>query len=406
MRKYTAYKKSILSGIGFLFFMTGVAAQDIARVEQLYSQKKLPEAKEAIDSVTNTGGSSAAAYLLKANIYNSIAKDLSLQNLTADGKQEAFNALQSATALDKTYVTAQLQPQYALAWELYSGYTNDGLAYYNAGVERNNKTGFGAALVSFKKAGTVRTFITANAWGTTAIDTANLYYCAKAAINADNETDAVIYCKKIADNYLIQTSLSKGYEDIYKWLAYYYKQQQLAELFNRYCAIGAKQFPQSVYFSLLQVDWLRQQGDYMNMFAFYQDILEKQPGHPGYQLAFFNDLYNYVFQGGEPVNDKTFYTDSLEKGLLKYLGKNPAANDARLLLGKLYTNEAASIVKETGNSKKITVYRSLLIKANSQFQRIIRANNGKNKSALYSEAFSLWNANKRRMLLLKTNSNN
>jgi hypothetical protein len=410
MKKYTAYKKSIQICIGFLFLAGYTTGQDVKRIQQLFNQNNLAQAREAIDSFTTSNTENAEAFLLKAFVYNALDKNENSRYLVADGKMEAFIALSKATELDKSYVDKQLKPgNYLLPQELYATYTNEGLTYYNAGVERNEKNSFAEALSLFKKAGTINQFMYNNGWSLQALDTLNLFYSAKSAINAENESDALIFTKKIVDAKILNSSFIKGYEGIYQWLAYYYKTKKDGELFDKYSHEGAKQFPQSIYFSLLQIDWLRQQNNYINMFAFYQDIFKKQPGNSKYVLAYLNDIFIYVFQNKEAVEAKSNYADALQKGLLKYLQLNPAATEARLLLAKFYTNQASqalyeSTLRSTTNAKVLNTYKAkhknLLLAANKHLTAISKNKQSQVNINLYNEALQLLKGNKEVLRLI------
>lgn len=410
MKKFTAYKRSIQICIGFLFFVAYTTGQDVKRIQQLFKQNNLSQAREAIDSFTNIHTENAEAFLLKAFIYNALDKNESSRYLVADGKMESFIALSKATELGKSYVDKQLKPgNYLLPEDLYFNYTNEGLTYYNAGVERNDKNSFTEALSHFKKAGTIKQFMYNNGWSLQALDTLNLFYSAKSAINAANETDALIFTKKIVDDRILNPSFNNGYEGIYQWLAYYYKTKKDGELLDKYCHEGAKQFPQSIYFSLLQIDWLRQQNDYVNMFAFYQDIIKKEPGNSKYVLAYLNDIFIYVFKNKEEVEAKSNYADALQKGLLKYLQQNPSATEARLLLAKFYSNQASqalyeSTLRSTTNAKVLNTYKAkhknLLLAANKHLTIIIKNKQSQANANLYNEALQLLKGNKEILRLI------
>jgi hypothetical protein len=381
MIQFTSYKKSIIFIIGFLFFMQSLQAQDISRARQLLQQKDLARAKEAVDSFVLQNDFDAEGWLLKANIYNAINKDTATKYLLADGRMEAFKAVQKAVQINKTYADEQMKTGgYSLPFDLYNGCTNEGVAYFNAGAERNDKASYAEALNNFKKAGLVGNYITTNGWGLSAIDTNNLYYCAKAAINAGKEDDAALFAKKIADNGITQSLANKGFESIYQWLAYNYKQKKDGENLLKYATLGAKQFPASVYFNLIYIDWLRQQKDYSNMFALYQDVFKKQPNNGKYQLAYYNDVFNYLYQGGEPVSDQVKYEKVLSAGFLQYLKANPASAEGRLLLGKFYINQANDAANQISANPRVntkilngykTAQRNLLLKANKYLLEIV-----------------------------------
>jgi hypothetical protein len=381
MIQFTSYKKSITFVIGFLFFMAAVQAQDLGYIKQLLQQKDFVHAKESIDSFVEINNTTAEGWLLKAAVYNAISKAPATKDLVADAKMEAFKALQKAVQLNKDAVNEQLkQTDYSLPFDLYNGYSNQGVAYFNAGAERNDKASYAEALNNFKKAGLVGNYININGWGLSAIDTNNLYYCAKAAINAGKEDDAALFAKKIADNGITQSLSSKGFESIYQWLAYNYKQKQDGENLLKYATLGTKQFPASVYFNLIYIDWLRQQKDYNNMLALYQDVFKKQPNNGKYELAYYNDVFNYLYQSGGPVSDQVKYEKILSAGLPQYLKTNPASAEGRLLLGKFYINQANDVAKESlanpaANATILNGYkaaqRNLLLKSNKYLLEIV-----------------------------------
>jgi hypothetical protein len=402
MIQYTYYKKSIIFIIGFLFFTTFVKAQDLSRAMQLLQQKDFARAQEAIDSFVQLNDAHAEGWLLKATIYNAISKDAAAKELVADARQEAFVALQKAMQINSTGTNEQVKKeQYNLPFDLYKGYTNQGVAYFNAGAERNDKASFAEALNNFKKARLVGNYITTNGWGISAIDTNNLYYCAKAAINAGQEDDAALFAKKIADNGITQSFTNKGLEPIYQWLVYNYKQKQDGENLLKYATLGTKQFPASVYFNLIYIDWLRQQKNYSSMFVLYQDVFKKQPSNSKYQLAYYNDLFNYLYQSNEPVSDQIKYEKVLSAGLSQYVKANPATAEGRLLLGKLYINQANDVAKQSlanpGASATIlngykTAQRNLLLKSNKYLLEIVNKFS-KPGATVYIDALQLVVAN-------------
>jgi hypothetical protein len=395
MVKIVLYKKSIIFIIGFLFFMEFCKAQNLSTARDFFEQKDLARAKESVDSFVLINYTNAEGWLLKANIYTAICKDYEARYLAADSKMEAFEALKKATQLNSDFVTEQLKPgNYSLPFDLYNGYTNEGLSYFNAGAERNDKGSYSEALNKFKNAGLVSNYIYSNGWGLSAIDTNNIFYSAKAAINAGKETEALYFAKKIADANITESATSKGFESIYQWLVYYYKQQKDGQNFNKYAATALQKFPVAVYFNLIMIDWLRQQGDYAKLFVAYAALLKKQPNSK-YQFAYLNDVFNYLYQTKAEITDKALYEGILKKGLLQYLKTNTAAVDARLLLGKFYINKANDVGKEmmlrsTTDAKVLNGYkitqRNFLLKSNVYLKEIVdkfsKNNRGDCKEAL------------------------
>lgn len=397
MVKIVLYKKPIIFIIGFLFFMGFCKAQNLSTARAFFEEKDFARAKELVDSFVLINENNAEGWLLKANIYTAISKGAALKYLVADAGMEAFEALKKAKQLNSDFVTDQLKPtHYNLPFDLYNGYTNEGLAYFNAGAERNDKGSYSEALNKFKNAGLVSNYIYNNGWGLSAIDTSNIFYSAKAAINAGKETEALYFAKKIADAGITKSAASKGFESIYQWLVYYYKQQKDAENFNKYAAIAMQTFPSSVYFNLIMIDWLRQQNDYPKLFDAYTTLLKKQYDKK-YQFAYLNDVYNYLYQSKVEITDKVFYESVLRNELIQFLKSNISSIEARLLMGKFYINKANDVGKEmmlrsTTDAKVMNGYkkaqRNFLLKSNLYLKEIVNKFSKINR-VVYKEALEL-----------------
>jgi hypothetical protein len=344
MKIFIAYKKSILTSIGFLFLITIGLGQDLSKIQQLLDAKEYARAKEAVDSTVLLYDTSAAAFLLKAAIYNAISNDGDARYLVPDARQEAFAALQKAGQLNMNYVTEkQKATNYSLPVNLYNGYTNGGLLFFNTGVEQHDKASYQRALGNFKNAGQVSQYMYSNGWGFSFVDTLNLYYCSKAAINADDETAALIYCKRMIDNRII-TAGNNSCEIVYQWLVYYYKQKQEETNFIKYTEAGVKAFPRSSYFMLIYIDWYRQERNYTQLFDQYQQLFKKEDAASNrYQLAYYNDIFNFLYTNNTDTADPIKYKNLLTKGLTEYVKRDPANTAARLLLGKFYINQAVEL---------------------------------------------------------------
>lgn len=350
MKYFTENKKSILFGIGFLFFIAPLKAQEPVYAQQLYQQKSLARAKVSIDSFVQIHTNNAVGWLLKANIYNAISKDASLKDLLADGRMEAFTALQKALQLNNTSILEQLKAtNFSLPNDLYDGYTEEGLAYYNAGAESNNKSNFIAALDRFKKAGTISRWMYANGLGQSAMDTLNIYYSAMAAIKAGKEDDAFLWAKKIVDAGFSKSNTGAPFNTIYEWLPYFYKQQKDSANLLKYAHIGSSTFPDDTYFMLLLVDWYREQQDFTQLFAQYDILFKAQPNNKAYRLAYLQDVFNYRYNS-KAVQGKDQLESILKTGLTGFLDSNNTSTKARLLLAKLYSNQTIDKQRQSNNT--------------------------------------------------------
>lgn len=380
MKMNISYKKSILLSIGFLFVGTCLKAQDSARIMELLAKKELARAKEAVDSAAITHPS-AAVFLLKATVYHAVSTDAAAKNITIDARWEAFQALQKALLSDKEYINSLLEPtNYKIAYDLYDGYTLEGIQYYNAGAERDDKINFTNALSDFKKAAAISQFIYSSKWGKSEVDTLNLYYLSKSAINIEKEEDAVFYSKKIVDNNFIHPALKNFYEIIYQWLVYYYKSRKEAAPFAKYLALAKEQFPLSAYFRLAEMDWLREQRQYPELFKKYKEMLLAEPANSNYRLAYYRDQFMYVWGAGQ--ENKLVNVKALISGLQQLTaGSNQSlvALNAKLLLAKIYINQAQDVTRElmmrSTTDPKISAtykmrYRNSLLLSNKYLKQI------------------------------------
>ncbi|MGC4103638.1 hypothetical protein [Ferruginibacter sp.] len=386
MTRNNLHKKSIIIIIGFFCFIGYARAQTIEAIRGLWQQNSLAHARQAVDSFLLQHRTSAEGWLLKAMICNSIARSPEYQYLLADARMEAWQSLQQAEKLGPAYVEAQLKPtDYAMPNDLYYGYTNEALTYYNAATESNDRNQYSEALQRFKKAGLVSAYIYGKGWGMNMPDTSNIYYTAKAAISAGKEEDALIYSKKIADAGVYKTSVANDVETIYHWLVYYYKQKQEGAAFFKYVEQGRQHFTNDVYFTLVTLDWYRKQKDYPKLLATYQTQPSKQ-----YQWQYLQDVYNYLYTSGQTVPNRAALQKQLLGGLLDYLllqslGTNNNAAEARLLIAKVYINQA----RDNKTSR-----RKLLQLSNSHLQKLI-SDYSKTNSNTYKEALKLLARNNR-----------
>jgi hypothetical protein len=409
MVQFIKYKKSILFSIGFLFFMQIISAQDLARARELFLQKDYVRAKETIDSLIKKDSKNIDILLFSATLYSAISEDPEARNLTVDARQDAFNALQKAVQINAATAKKQLEPEgFALPLSLYKGYTNDGLVEFNAGAERNDKNSYASALATFKKAGTISHFIYNNSWGLTAIDTNNIFYCAKAAMKAGNDEDALLYSSQIADNGITGTLLNNNFEPVYQWLAYYYKEKNDKANLYRYIQLGAEKYPASNYFTLIKMDWLRLQKDYPALLNVYTNTIFKTSANKAsYTVAYCQDLYTYLYEinASLKLENRKRYEETLKNTLLDYIKTNPNNTTALLLAGKLYINKTTDEFKEmairsTTDSKVLNNYRTQANRyyklSNQYLLQIVNKNSIISRSN-YNEALELLIANFRNL---------
>jgi hypothetical protein len=366
MKQIAAYKKSMLTGIGFLFFIVTVNAQDGTAIKNMLQQKNYAHAKEAVDKLV-VEKETEENYFLKAVVYDSIAKSQFADGLLADARWQAFLALQKAALVYKQYVYEKGK---YLCDDLTLGFINEGLANFNAAADRNNKAGFETAWTFFKKASAINEFGYALKWDSAAVNPLLLLLLAKSSIYAEKESDALVYCKKIIDNNPAGKPLVTGNEIIYQWLLYYYSNRKDEENFDKYLPLAKAAYPANQYFFLAEMDWLRQQQYYTRLFKKYQDLIKAEPGNLQYRLAFSTDIFNSLW----PVKNAGATIKATELVIiLKPLIANKQTDiKASLLLAKTYINMAQDVLvkKERQNYLQLS---------NKYLRQIINAKENANK---------------------------
>ncbi|GAB2809959.1 hypothetical protein [Ferruginibacter profundus] len=399
MNKFTGYKKSILVSIGFLFLIPWLKAQEPAYARQLFKQNSLVAAKESVDSFLQQNSSSAEAWLLKAQVYNAITSDLFLKDLVADGRMDALQALQKAMQLNKPYTEKELSADnYKLAFELYNGYNDEAVAYFNAGAERNDKASYAAALTRFKKAAAVMQFIAAHIW-VESPDVRNLLYSAKAAIAAGKEDDAMYFAKKMADQHISGYPYGDG-EPVYKWFLYHLRLKKDDEGMHKYYGTMELLYPSSDYYMLNLIDYYRDKNDIVAMIVQYYKLFSTNAhyGKPVNRLLLIKDLYNYLYTSPEknpPFIDARDHNwgivtakrlkDTLYSELVRFYKTADTVAEAKLLLGKFYINQAVDNEK----AGKKTAAANNLKQSNIYLQELVNQQPAVKDKKMYKEALAL-----------------
>jgi hypothetical protein len=344
-----------------ILLITGIGtySQDLATAKKLWEEKRVVASKEAIDQyLDDSGAEDEEAWLLKAAIYSAICTDQQLKYLVADGRMEVFSAIKKAAALNPKWVTEQLTAgKFELLQVIYKGCTSDGVAFFNAGVERKSVPDYAAALDFFKKAMTVRDFALSQNWKPPfqPNDSILLYNTAQAAINAQKEDDAVLYGRKLADKGIYSAGVySKAdFENIYQWLVNYYNIKKDGSNLQLYAAKGVKIYPGNLYFATISINNYRETGNYGQMLMLYESAIRRFPVNNELLYSYCSDLFTYIYAVSKSVKPKLNQSAKLERSLAALAKAEPDSARAFLLLGKHYYNMAVDLQKAGAGSKKV-----------------------------------------------------
>ena len=354
----------------FAICSLNAATQTLQQIKELWNLNNLETAKNAIDQLVLTDNQNIEALLLKANIYESIAADIAYKDLVADARKTSLTSIQNAINVDVTKITELLkESNFLIIKQIKEGYTNDGVAFFNAGIEKKNKNDFVTALANFKKALTAAKLLNDNNWGGTAIDTALLYQITLSAINADKEQDAYINAIIIANNGLKNYDKVISFEYVYEWLVQYCRQNNFEDALIKYTSIANALYPNSIYYTLNLIKWYSSNNNWQKALEMYKSLnlldIKNEPITTGYLNLKFNQLYTNLSLN---INKAGF---EIELNKYSMLFKNA---NIILLLGKFYTNEAKLINVQPNkslNSKIVKAYT----KANYFFKKIINLKN-------------------------------
>lgn len=341
----------------FILLIGKIEAQTLNAVRLVYEENDLARAKELIDDYLIDSSATAAGWLLKAQIYRSLNENIRYKDLVADANSEAFSAIKRVSVLQPDLLKGDSTALY-----IYKSYINNGVAFFNAGTERQNTVDYIQALAFFKKAANVREqFIGLGLWSN-GLDTANLYNLAKAAIYAKNDEESMLFAQKIANFGLTEPK----FETIYQWLLYTFKENSDEKALDKYSAITEKAFPKSYYYLLNYIDWYRNLGDAVSLIKTYQKLFKRGFEKSEYKLAYIKDLYRFAFT--DTTVSKISFLDEITLNELKeilykelsgFVKAYPKSAEGKLLLGKFYINQAVdlqnqkrSIVASLMNSNK------------------------------------------------------
>lgn len=393
MKTFIENKKPILICIGFLFLVSFCNSQIYNKMDSIFIVNNLEKAKELADSIM-VARPDAAACFFKARVYAAIAKDRAARGIGSNLGWEAFLALEASVAKDRLYIDSALKiNQYRILHELYGGLKHEGMVVYNAAAERGIKDTYANAFSLFKKAATVRRLIARLDKAVPETDTMHLLYLSLAAIYADKELDAIVYSKKIIDNNIVYLPFKDQYQPVFQWLVFYYKSRRDAVNFYKYLSLSDRLFPESVYFKLIEIDWLREQGNYRELLEKHRSIAPLVQQEPALRFAYYRDLFHWIWvvkTSGRDNGENDIYKKELVNGLesLSVNGVNQVAAPAALLLAKTYRNMAADQHKKTNQEAQ----RNLLLLSNRFLKQVINDPASRNSPA-GKEAASLLKLN-------------
>lgn len=326
-------------------------AQTLADIQQMVAANNWMAAKEAIDNqlVSNTEGS-AAAWLLKARIYYTIAINPEFSGLLVDGVGDAFTAIKIADNSDNKFITSELRKEnFGLLTNIYQQFNREGIAFYNAAVERADQTRYRQSLDHFKKAVQVRAFTASRGWVLPVSDTLLWYNTTQAAIYAGAEDDAVLFAKKLVDASIFQSKehSKNDFIPIYQWLLQYYRQKQDGKALKQYSVSALRFFYKNRWFITIALTAHKQYGSPVELLRLYDSILAQYGPDEAIMYGYITETSNYInaqYKAGKQVAKE--WTTRQEYNLDQYNAYYPEMGKGWRLAGQYYYNKAVRLQQQ------------------------------------------------------------
>lgn len=331
----------LLAATGF-----GVFAQKIDKAKDLLKANKIADAKTEIDNylAIEKNQKNSEGWYIKAKVYNAIAADAALKTTVPDSRKVAFDALKKYIELESTIkekekrnllLTLDNRQPFV---DLYAGYSKDGASFYNA----NN---YNDALVNFKNTIEVFDYMASQGWtNNISLDTTTTLYAGISAEKANKLDEAAIYYGKIAEH----KATGEGFIEIYKWLSDHYRQKGDLTTAQKFIDLGKEIYPTDAFWSGFEIEMLREKGTKDQLFAKYEEIINKYPDNHLFLFNYAVELYTAGYNTDptkRPANSKELIQKAMETAN-KAIALKPDYANAQMLVGQIIYNQAVDLATE------------------------------------------------------------
>lgn len=331
----------LLAATGF-----GVFAQKIDKAKDLLKANKIADAKTEIDNylAIEKNQKNSEGWYIKAKVYNAIAADAALKTTVPDSRKVAFDALKKYIELEsaikekeKRNLLLTLDNRQPFV-DLYAGYSKDGASFYNA----NN---YNDALVNFKNTIEVFDYMASQGWtNNISLDTTTTLYAGISAEKANKLDEAAIYYGKIAEH----KATGEGFIEIYKWLSDHYRQKGDLTTAQKFIDLGKEIYPTDAFWSGFEIEMLREKGTKDQLFAKYEEIINKYPDNHLFLFNYAVELYTAGYNTDptkRPANSKELIQKAMETAN-KAIALKPDYPNAQMLVGQIIYNQAVDLATE------------------------------------------------------------
>lgn len=354
--------KKILMVLAMGFAITAGRAQSIEEIRDLLNKKDYTAAKNGIDKYLSDpkNADKAEAWYLKGKSYTWYSQE----KTTPEGemfslKSAAYDAFRKYQQMDASDKFMKLE-----GWGSYLILYYD---FYDLGANLFNAKNYQDAFNSFKKSLDVEDYILSKQYTYSqatlhSLDTSLVLNTAIAARESKNETEMVVYFRKLSD----ANVSGKDFNEIYEVLAEYYDKKGDEASLNEILAKGKKLYPEDSYWNELELSGIRKKGDQAALFAKYEELIAKDPSNftLGYNYAV--ELYNKLYNGDNKSANPAM-SDKLTAVLKSVIANDKGIDGVALMANHTYNiaSDAVAAVNLVKGTKPEDVKRKNELKAAS-----------------------------------------
>jgi hypothetical protein len=360
--------------------MSVAMAQDMKKAKKYLDNKELDKAKTEIDGILAKKPDDAEALYMKAKVYGMIASSDQYKGLVTEGDprdiafETVVKALNDSSNAKLTLMAAQ--DQYKALFDLYSDFYSIGAEAFNNASQSGDKARYEDAMNYFIKSNNVGQYIVErNLAKIGKVDTTLVLNIGKAALNAKKEDLAMQYFQMLADAKINGTSEGNtaGFQIPYQYLTLHYKNANNEENMMKYANLGRELFPEEDYFTLVEMDYYRENKNQENLFKKYDELVAKNPDSLTYHFNYANDIFGYLYNSdaGTVINNKQALINTLGQQVESAYKIDPNDVNNNWLYGQYFYNLGIEYRDSANRAKDAAAKTSLQATANENFKKAI-----------------------------------
>ncbi|MCO5285812.1 MAG: hypothetical protein M9898_05320 [Chitinophagaceae bacterium] len=359
--------------------MSAVMGQSLKKATKYFDGKDYDKAKTEVDALLEKNPTDGEAIYLKSKIYGKIADSAALKSLVqGDARAEAFEAFKKAFAdsANMKVRLAMMKDNFQGVFDMYGGYYQDAVDYFNKGAQSQNPADFAAAMTEFMKAEKIGQYIRSiDLAPIGVVDTTLALNIGKAALNAKKDDITMEYFKKIADSKIKgpHNSDDDGFKLPYQWLEYHYKEAGDEANMLKYGNLGKELFPDEDYYSFVMIDYYREKKQLPKMLAVYGDLVKAHPDSLKYHFSYANEIFGYIYNSdeGEVIENRDEWMKTMKSELDKSMELDPNDVNNNWLSSQYYFNQGVETHDKAVKTKDAAEKASLNAAATNFFKESI-----------------------------------